>query len=89
MRSLTDFQRNTKEHIRRLKKSGRPAVLTVNGEAELVVQHAAAYQKLLDSVERTSAIEGIRRGIDSARAGKCIPAEQVLRDIRRELGIAK
>ena len=42
--SLSEFQRNTKEHIRKLKRSGKPAVLTVNGEAELVVQSAEAYQ---------------------------------------------
>jgi len=46
--SLSDFQRNTRAHIRRLKRSGSPAVLTVNGQAELVVQDAAAYQRALD-----------------------------------------
>ena len=33
IRSLTDFQRNTKAHLKRLKATGRPAVLTVNGKA--------------------------------------------------------
>ena len=37
IRSLTDFQRNTKSHLRRLKRSGRLEVLTVNGKAELIV----------------------------------------------------
>lgn len=41
--SLSDFQRKTREHIRRLKHTGRPEVLTVNGKAELVVQAAGAY----------------------------------------------
>jgi hypothetical protein len=45
--SLTDFQRNVKAHLRAIKKSGRPRVLTVNGRAELIVQDAKAYQKLL------------------------------------------
>jgi hypothetical protein len=36
----------------RLKLSGRPEVLTINGKAELVVQDAAAYQRLLEAVER-------------------------------------
>ena len=39
--SLSDFQRNTKEHLQRLKRSGRPEVLTVNGKAEVVVQDDA------------------------------------------------
>ena len=42
IRSLTDFQRNTKSHLKRLKSTGRPEVLTVNGKAELIVQDAAA-----------------------------------------------
>jgi PHD/YefM family antitoxin component YafN of YafNO toxin-antitoxin module len=50
--SLTDFHRNSKAHCKRLKSSGRPAVLTVNGKAVLVVQDAAAYQRLLEAVER-------------------------------------
>jgi len=36
--SLTEFQRDAKTHIKHLKKSGRPAVLTINGKAALVVQ---------------------------------------------------
>ena len=31
---LTDFQRNTKAHLKHLKKTGKPHVLTVNGRAE-------------------------------------------------------
>ncbi len=54
--SLTDFHRNSKIHWKRLKLSGRPKVLTINGKAELVVQDAAAYQRLLDAVERAEQV---------------------------------
>jgi hypothetical protein len=50
--SLTDFNRNTKAHLRRLKRTGRPELLTVNGRAEVVVQNASAYQRLLKLVEK-------------------------------------
>ncbi len=50
--SLTDFSRNTKSHLKRLKRTGRPELLTVNGKAEVVVQSASAYQRLLDSLEK-------------------------------------
>jgi DNA topoisomerase VI subunit A len=49
--SLTDFHRNSTAHCKRLKQSGRPEVLTVNGKAVLVVQDAAAYQRLLEAAE--------------------------------------
>ena len=56
--SLTDFHRNSTAHCLRLKRNGQPVVLTVNGKAVLVVQDAAAYQRLLESVD--SAVEALR-----------------------------
>jgi hypothetical protein len=50
--SLTDFQRNTKAHLKRLRRTGRPELLTVNGKAEVVVQNASAYQRLIESLEK-------------------------------------
>jgi prevent-host-death family protein len=44
IRSLSDFKRNTSELLDRLKKTGNPLVLTINGKAELVVQDAEAYR---------------------------------------------
>jgi PHD/YefM family antitoxin component YafN of YafNO toxin-antitoxin module len=76
IRSLTDFQRNTKSHLRRLKSSGRPEVLTVNGRAELIVQDASAYEETLD------AIRGIQRGLDAMKAGTGKPFRQALDEIR-------
>ena len=54
--SLTDFHRNSSAHCKRLKASGRPEVLTVNGKAVLVVQDAAAYQRLLEELERVGVV---------------------------------
>ena len=76
IRSLTDFQRNTKAHLQRLKATGRPEVLTVNGRAELIVQDAAAFEDMLD------AIRGIQRGLDEMAAGRGEPARVVLERIR-------
>jgi PHD/YefM family antitoxin component YafN of YafNO toxin-antitoxin module len=50
--SLTDFSRNTKAHLKRLRRTGRPELLTVNGKAEVVVQNASAYQRLIESLEK-------------------------------------
>ena len=83
IRSLTDFQRNTKSHLRRLKSSGRPEVLTVNGRAELIVQDAAAFEDMLD------AIRGIQRGLDEMKEGKGEPARKVLDRIRAKYKIPR
>jgi hypothetical protein len=50
--SLTDFQRNTQAHLKRLKLTGRPELLTVNGKAEVVVQNASAYLRLIKLLEK-------------------------------------
>jgi prevent-host-death family protein len=50
--SLTDFNRNTKAHLKRLRRTGRPELLTVNGKAEVVVQSASAYQRLIETLEK-------------------------------------
>ena len=85
--SLTDFQRNTKEHIQRLKETGRPEVLTVNGKAEIVVQDAASYQKLLELIDRAEAIEGIQKGLESMQRGEGKPAQEVFSRLRKKHNI--
>ena len=76
IRSLTDFQRHTKAHLRRLKNTGLPEALTVNGKAQLIVQDAAAYEQMLD------AIRGIQQGLNEAAADEGSPADQVLERLR-------
>ena len=79
--SLTEFQRNTPAAITRLKQTGRAAVLTVNGQAEIVVQDARAYQQLLEKVEEAERLLDLRRGIGEYRAGKLRDANEVLDEI--------
>jgi prevent-host-death family protein len=86
--SLSDFQRNTKDYIRRLKESGKPAVLTVNGEAEVVVQSAEAYQKLLDDRELLDNIRSISRGLEQAKRGEGRAMREFLEALASEHGIS-
>ena len=86
--SLSDFQRNAKDHIRKLKESGKPAVLTVNGEAEVVVQSAEAYQKLLDDRALLDSIRSISRGLEQAKRGEGLAMREFLEVIAKEHGIS-
>ena len=56
IQSLSTFKRNSSDTIERMKTTGNPLVLTVNGKAELVVQDVAAYQKLLDKIKYLEAL---------------------------------
>jgi len=86
--ALSDFQRNAKKHIRRLKASGEPAVLTVNGQAEVVIQSAESYQKLLRDQELLESLRSISRGLDQAKRGEGRPMRQFLEELAKEHGIS-
>ena len=86
IRSLSDFKRNTVDLLDRIRKTGNPMVLTINGKAELVVQDAEAYQALLDRVET---LEGIPRGVVDVKAGRTKPAQQVFARLRRKHGVPR
>jgi PHD/YefM family antitoxin component YafN of YafNO toxin-antitoxin module len=68
--SLTDFQRRTASHVRRLRQSGLPEVLTVNGRAELIVQTAEAYHALLNKLEVYESAIAIGRGLKDITEGR-------------------
>lgn len=55
-------------------------------KAEVVVQDADSYRKLLDEVEQARALEGIRQGLEDMRAGRTQPLDEAFADIRREQG---
>jgi hypothetical protein len=84
---LTDFLRNHKEHVSRLKESGTPEVLTINGRAELVLQDAESYQELLDRLDRAETLAALRQALDEEARGKMRPAREALEELRRKHAI--
>ena len=82
---LTDFKRNTPEFLRRLKETGHPLVLTVNGKAELVVQDARSYQRLFDLAERLETIQAVKEGLESADRGEGRPTDEAFDELERQL----
>ena len=86
--SLSEFQRNTRDHISKLKASGAPAVLTVNGQAEVVVQSAEAYQKLLDDQSLLESLRSVSRGMEQAKRGEGRSMREFLEILGNEHGIS-
>jgi PHD/YefM family antitoxin component YafN of YafNO toxin-antitoxin module len=86
---LTDFLRNHKAHVTRLKKTHTPEVLTVNGRAEVVIQDAAGYQRLLDRLHHMETLAAIQEGMASAERGELKPAAQVLDEMRAKYGLSR
>jgi len=86
--SLSNFKRNTSEFIQQMKETGQPVVLTVNGKAELVVQDAESYQKLLERLEQLETIDGIRKGLEDLEAGRTRPVAEIEQEMQQKYGIS-
>ena len=89
VRSVTEFQRNIKNYVGRLKKKKTPLVLTVNGRAELVVQDAVSYQLILERLERAETLAALKRGIDQFERGEGIPLDKAEKQIRTKHGFSR
>ncbi|WP_435020462.1 type II toxin-antitoxin system Phd/YefM family antitoxin [Tundrisphaera sp. TA3] len=82
---LTDFKRKTSEFLAQLKETGQPVVLTINGKAELVVQDAASYQRLVRLADRLETIQAVKEGLASMERGEGKPMDEVFDALEKEL----
>lgn len=75
--SLTDFKQNAQRHLRRLRSTGLPEVLTINGRAEAVVMTPQAYDRLVDLALRDVRAK-ISVGLKQADDGNLLDGDQAL-----------
>lgn len=86
--SLTDFRRNASNYVEQIQETKTPLVLTVNGEAAVVVHDAHAFQQMyerlqqleneLNQVKLEKLREEIQKGIDQADRGELLDGEKVM-----------
>jgi prevent-host-death family protein len=86
--SLTDFKRNASSYVERIRETKAPMILTINGEAAVIVQDALSFQDLLDRLKeleeelRLLKLEAlrveIRKGVESGEASP-LDIEEVIR----------
>ena len=81
IRPLTEFKRDTARFVARLKNTGRPSVLTVNGKPELVVMDAQAWQDVQDLLDYAGAVAGIRKGLEQVRTGRGVRASAFFEEL--------
>jgi len=86
---LTYFRRQSADVVKRLKATRRPMILTIHGKAELVVQDAASYQRLLDIAAQADAREGIRQGMEDISRGRTRSSRAVFDDLRAKYDIPR
>ena len=89
IQSLTDFKRNTNDHVKEIRRTGRPLVLTVNGRAELVVLDAKAYQNILEQIAYADSVREIQLGIDSVARHGARPAREAIKELAEKHGLSR
>ncbi len=88
IQSLSSFKRDTATIAARLKETGQPVVLTVNGKAEMVVQDAAAYQQLVEqiaSAQKAEMVAFLMKSKADIDAGRTQPALEALERLGEKL----
>ena len=85
--SVTDFTRNAKAYIQQIRTSRSPMALTVNGDAQVVVQDAETFQSMVDEIERGRFAAAVRASEADVRAGRVQDLEEAFFHIRSELGL--
>ncbi len=81
IQSLSRFKRSTGALLERMKKTGNPLVLTINGKAELVVQDVAAYQQLSEQAERVAEIQFLAHSKADIEAGRVRDARKAIKSL--------
>lgn len=83
---VSDFSRKPADHIKRLKETGRPEILTVNGKAEIVIQSAKAYEEMVDLL---GTLEKIARAAKEHDEGKGIPVDAFFSGFEKKHGLKR
>lgn len=83
--SYSEFRENLSSHFKRLKKSGKPTLITQNGKTAAVVMAPETYESLMMDAEEARSIARLKKAQAQARAGKGRPAAEVFADLRAEL----
>lgn len=79
---LPDFERNAKASIRRVRRTRRPQVLTVNGRPAIIIQDATAYQDILSAPAEAEEAAAVAEALRDLKAGKGRPVEDFAREFR-------
>lgn len=82
IKPLSDFLRNSKSHIAALKENREAEILTVNGEAAVVMQDTESYETMAALAEQARQDARLRKAMAYFReGGKGINASDVFADL--------
>ncbi len=82
---VSDFNRKTSEHIKRVQETKKPEVLTVNGKAAIVLIDPESYDEMAQNQELLQTLKNLIAANGQHTNGQSKPAEQVLQEFMKEI----
>jgi len=79
--SLASFTSDPERFPERLRRRGEPVLLTQQGEAGVVVQDAASYQRFLERVDRLETIAAVKESLQDVAARRTRPMREALAEL--------
>ena len=83
--SVSDFNRKSAEHIKRIQETKKPEVLTVNGKAAVVMVDPESYDKLAQAAELARTLGQIARANVEYENGQSQPLHEAFKELKEEL----
>ena len=87
--SMSDFLRNHKAHVARLKETRTPEVLTVNGRAEVVLLDTESYETMVEQLNQQQEKEIAAARAHMALARQNAPPVPAMTEAEREREIKR
>lgn len=85
--SFTEHRKRLRDHLRKVRETGRPLYITTNGQTDAVVMSPEAYDELADKAELLQSLALIDRSKEDIAAGRTQPAKPALTKLASELGL--
>ena len=83
--SLSEFRKKAAETIHRLNQTGEAEILTVNGEARVVLMSPAVYDEMAREAQLSRDVAMIRRSRQEFKEGKSQDVRTAFDELRAEL----
>ena len=83
--SVSDFNRKPAEHIKRLRETKTPEILTVNGKAAVVMIDPESYDQLTQDAELSRTLEQIALAKSQYKKGQSQSLDEVFNDLKEQL----
>ncbi len=85
--NFTDHRQNLRDHLNRVKSTGRPLYITSDGVPEAVVLSAEAYDELADRADLAETLAMIKKSEADIKAGRVYDAKAARAMLAKKHGL--